>query len=326
MSLPFKFIAISGYGWSGSGAVVDMLREVDGCGTPGFEFSLIKEPGGIIDLECFLVDNWDVIRQAHAVDQFFSFINILNRPYRRFGHWGLNMGKRLDVDFESLAMDYINKIAFFEYYGYSRVHHYPHGHVASLIRKIGRLAGFDWARGKNMILARPSRENFLEATRTFLNQLFIPMASRGRLHHVILDQAIPTANIDRSLRYFNDAKFILVDRDPRDIYVDQINQRVLIGANLNDPNRVKKFICWYKTLRANKNNFENTSSVMCINFEDFVINHKIVADELLNFLGLNDFYWSREKFFKPHISIKNIGIWRSYINQHEIQEIEDAFA
>ncbi len=80
MKTPIKFIAVSGYGWSGSGAVVDMLREVDGCGTPGFEFSLIKEPGGIIDLECLLVDNWDVIREADAIDRFLSFIEIVDRP------------------------------------------------------------------------------------------------------------------------------------------------------------------------------------------------------------------------------------------------------
>jgi hypothetical protein len=315
-----KFVAVSGYGWSGSGAVVDLLREVEGCGTPGFEFSLIKEPRGVIDLECFLLENWDVIRHSHAIEQFLQFVDILGRPNRRWGHWGQNMNAELGIDLKTLALNYINNISLFNYRGASRIHHYEYGHAASFFRKVGRLVGFKWASGRKMYLARPTEELFLNATANFITEIFNPMFVKRKLNCIILDQAIPTSNVARGMRYFNDIKLILVDRDPRDIYVDQISNRTLIGANTKDINRVDKFITWHKTLRSNYCG----ANILKVRFEDLVLKYDQTSSNILRYLGLEGASREKQTLFKPEISVQNIGIWRQYHHQCEIKQIERA--
>ena len=49
-------ILTAGYGYSGSSAVVDLLKEYDNCDSisDNFEFRLIKDPGGLEDLRYHL--------------------------------------------------------------------------------------------------------------------------------------------------------------------------------------------------------------------------------------------------------------------------------
>jgi len=42
-----KFIAVSGYGWSGSSAVVDLFRELENVKCVDTEFRLIRDPYGV---------------------------------------------------------------------------------------------------------------------------------------------------------------------------------------------------------------------------------------------------------------------------------------
>ena len=76
--MPLKYICVSGYGWSGSGAVVDLLQEFEGYVSLDIEFRLIKDAYGISDLENFLVYNWDVLRSDKAVKDFLWFTRVLN--------------------------------------------------------------------------------------------------------------------------------------------------------------------------------------------------------------------------------------------------------
>ena len=74
-----RFIAVSGYGWSGSGACIDILREFKGVNGPNNEFRIIKDPYGLLDLENSLVDNWDFVRHDVAIKDFLKYCKVLGR-------------------------------------------------------------------------------------------------------------------------------------------------------------------------------------------------------------------------------------------------------
>ena len=54
----FDYIIVAGYGWSGSSAIVDILREFEDCMVPDVEFRMIKDPYGVHDLYDNLVEKW----------------------------------------------------------------------------------------------------------------------------------------------------------------------------------------------------------------------------------------------------------------------------
>ena len=64
-----KFLDLSGFGISGKGAFIDLLREFDNYDTPrpDFEFGLIRIKDGLLDLKCSLVDNWSPVRSDVSI-------------------------------------------------------------------------------------------------------------------------------------------------------------------------------------------------------------------------------------------------------------------
>ena len=103
----FNFISVSGYGWSGSGAYVSLLKEFYGFGGPDGEFRLVKDPFGLIDLESSLVNNWDFIRHDVSIRDFLWFCNLLSRKGSLFGKMGLSFEDKLFVNFFLESENYI---------------------------------------------------------------------------------------------------------------------------------------------------------------------------------------------------------------------------
>jgi hypothetical protein len=319
------YVGVSGYGWSGSGAVVDMLSEVEGCATPGFEFSLVKEPGGLLDLECFLVDNWDVIRHDAAIRDFLSYCAVLDRPGQRFGRFGLDLGRQLEVDFMAESEALVARLAEFTYIGATRVFEYPlsplQAFSARVLRKLGLRAS-----GRPMWVARPGSDRFVAEVQAYLDCLFRQFAARRGIATLVLDQAIPTANIAKGMRYFDQMKLVVVDRDPRDIYVDLIRNKGLIGTNVDDPDKVAKFLRWHRILRADAaaSASIDPSRVLRVRFEDVVLEPQATSTRILAFLGLEQRARALGSRFHPQQSARNVGIWRSYPQQAEIAAIAAA--
>jgi len=93
-----KFIAVSGYGWSGSGACIDILREFSGVDGPNNEFRMIKDPYGLLDLENSLTSSWDFVRHDMAIKDFLKYCKVLSRGSGLFKKEGRNFSKILNID------------------------------------------------------------------------------------------------------------------------------------------------------------------------------------------------------------------------------------
>lgn len=320
----FSFVGVSGYGWSGSGAAVDLLKEFDAFGSPSLEFRLIKDPYGIIDLESFLVKNWDVIRHNTAIHDFIWYCHVLNRKGSIFGRHGANLGEKLNVDFIAETQAYISNLTKLNYNGSTTVSNYKLSSLAFLLKRINRKCGLQKS-NKRMYLSRPSQKIFLEETRKYLFNLFKNYAKNNRLRMIILDQAIPPSNIVKAMRYFDEIKLIIVDRDPRDIFVDLVNKESLIGPELlNEEGAVEKYISWHKTLRSNSsflNNSEKDKNVLRLQFENLVMNYDQCIKEIESFLSTDMKQSGRQRFFKPEESRKNMGLWKNYPHQEQMNQI-----
>ena len=64
----------------------------------------------------------------------------------------------------------------------------------------------------------PTKEEFLEKTRTYVSQL-MEAANPQNAPMLMVDQLVPPSEIWRYLPFFDDIRVIVVDRDPRDLYI-----------------------------------------------------------------------------------------------------------
>ena len=312
-----KFIGVSGFGWSGSGAVVDLVSEFENCKPLDVEFRLIKDPYGISDLESFLVEHWDILRSDKAIGDFIWFCSILNMKGSKLSRVGENLSQKLSIDFMKETQKYIDTLTNIKYSGYSMIFNYHLSATFLFFNKIMRKLGLI-PTNKKMYLARPTKEKFIYETQIYLSNIFKNFIDKNKINTIILDQAISITNLNMSMRYFKDIKLIIVDRDPRDIYVDLVHHKALVGADSNIEERPKRFVEYYNLVRSN---LELNKNTLKINFEDLILNYEDEVKKIKFFLGNTYSHVKYKKYFNPSISIKNIGIWKNFQNQSEIDYI-----
>jgi hypothetical protein len=317
MSSKYKYICISGYGWSGSGLYIDFLKSHNCIKALDFEFSLIKEPDGILDLSYSLIENWDVLRSNFSIQRFKKYCQLLNKKNKKFGSWGGNLSNELGVNFLLLSNQYIDRISEYRYRGSSRIHNYYLGDLQSIYLKITRKLKIKKYLSNEMHLSKPDQDFFIYETKKYLDDIF-SQKFKDNTEYLILDQAIPTSNYQRAMGYLNNSKLIIVDRDPRDIYVNLINDNVLIGQEPDGIKRAEKFIKWHKKLREDL--IHSSPYVLKLNFEDLILDFHDTYSKLKSFLDLKNPV-IENKFYNFDVSRKNIGIWEHFANQNEIDLI-----
>jgi hypothetical protein len=311
-----RFIAVSGYGWSGSGACIDILREFKGIDGPNNEFRIIKDPYGLLDLESSLIDNWDFVRHDVAIKDFLEYCKVLSRDAGLFKKEGRNFSKILNTDFVGESARYISNILDFKYEGFSIIHRYGFTTYQAFIYKIK--CKFKRPIYINMYFSKPSRNKFVTETRKYLINLFRQYAKDNNLDAILLDQAISISSVEQSMKYFDNLKLIIVDRDPRDVYVDMIKGKFLLSYDISKTGNVDKYIKWHKKVRDNIKN----DNILYLKFEDLVYNYKDSVERISKFIGSDFTHINQNKYFVPEISVNNIGIWKQYSKQEEINKIK----
>lgn len=313
-----KFVNITGYAATGQTALYDLFREFDGYSVPShFEFVLIKESYGILDLENFLIDNWEILRSNTAIKDFLEFCDILNRKGNKFFQFGYNYKEIIHKDFLKYTEEYVNKLTTCTYMGASMVNLYHKNKFDYFKDKV--ISKFlNKPNYNKMYISQPNYEIFIKETQDYLEKLFYMLSNKG-INTMVIDNAIPTSNMEKSLKYFKNIKMIIVDRDVRDTYVDLVQKKLLIGAELHLEDNVTKYINWAKSMRE-KTDYE-LPNVMKINFEDLILDYDNTLLKLSEFLE-EDIQHSRQfEFLDPKISKKNIGIWKTYSNQDLMNQI-----
>jgi len=135
------------------------------------------------------------------------------------------------------------------------------------------------------------------------------------LKYIILDQAISPNNPLVIYKYFDRAKLIIVDRDPRDMYVDDILWGELLDKDLHTSESGRRYAIRQRALRGNP---VEDSNVLYIRFENLILNYHDTTKEIMDFLGFEKKNHINERMFlKTELSLKNVGIWKKYYDKYK---------
>lgn len=321
-----KYIGVAGFGWSGSGAVVDLLKEYKGLIEPNVEFRLLKDPYCIYDLYNSIVIKADPLNYDIAIRDFIWYVNKL---MYKASKWNLRVGldyeSSFGKDFVKKSIEYINALTDFTYEGHWWMFEFKDNKYEFFLRKLKK-----HLYGKHpteaMYFSSPSKEKFLLETKKYIDGLF-SIYAKDDTKAIILDQGVSTQNYENERIFIGNSKVIIVDRDPRDIYTDLCTGRFLIGSDLADSHDVSKFALWHKGYRRNIEKIRTDKSILYLKFEDLIRNYEETINMIENYLGLSsqDHIHKRE-YFVPEKSAKNIGLWREYLTEQEKKQFDDLLA
>lgn len=174
-----------------------------------------------------------------------------------------------------------------------------------------------------------SGDDFYEKTKSYLEKILSIPVKTDDVHTIVMHNAFEPFNPWRPIRYFNDAKCIVVDRDPRDIYAtslsysDGYNDNPGVYRKISCAFNVDYFIKRFEIYRKKANiNRDPKGRVLRIRFEELVMDYEETLKIIYQFLGENEETHIRKKLFlNPSISAKNIGLWKSHPHQDEIDQI-----
>ena len=288
--MSIKFISCASYYGSGSSAVTDYVSEFNSVYSfTNEEFRFVQDPDGVSDLEYNLVENFNRHNSGHALKRFKKLVdfqsgNFLFKRYEKFflGNW------------KKYSYEYINNLTDFTYQGWWQYDLLDKGSLfylkKRLLNKILHLTIWrsqperclNSMKGEITYCSHPTEEKFLNCTKQYISQLFGSVCNGANI--VMVDQIVPSTNLKRVLRYFDDIQVVIVDRDPRDIYV--LEKYVWQDGII--PNDVETFCKWFKYTRAHrKNELNDGSKVKFIQFEDMVYKYEETTSTLAGWLGLN---------------------------------------
>jgi hypothetical protein len=285
---------------------------------------MAKDPHGLLDLELSIVDNWEFIRHNTAINDFLEYCSMLGRGESIFKKVGKNFSDILYIDFMKESIEYVNRINNFTYFGDTMLHRYRLNALQSFKQRLNSKLGLSNA--ALMHFSRPTKERFLVETNRYLRRLFENYAANKNVHKVVLDQAISPTNIKKTLKYFDNAKLIIVDRDPRDIYANMIDKKMFLGMDILNDELAHKYIEWHRIVRQQSiqdvDNAPMQDKVLRLNFEDLFLHYEGTIKKIKEFLEIDFNHKDKGVKFNPESVSDHVGIWKNVLNQKTVFQIE----
>lgn len=320
-----QFISVGGYGYSGGSLVKDLLREFSECTVFDPEFRLIKDPYGLMHLENNLVHNWSGSLDSHVAIKDFLWLAeklyVKNAKYER----GMNYKEEINSNLLNISKDYIKKLTQYECDGTWYILEYKIHTLERILDKYRRKYLKKKPRipkKQNIYYSKPSKEEFTVATKEYLKKIFNESNVLKKTGRAVIHNAISFYNPKQGFEYFDNIKMVLVDRDPRDIYVDLLSKKdpAFIGSIAK--HGVNEFIEDFKNRRSRQPEYIKDKRILILRFEELILDYDNKLDEIMNFLKLPvSEHINKKRDFNPEISKKNLGLWKNYPYQDEIDKI-----
>ncbi len=327
-----KIITATGFGGTGSSAITDLLKEFD-CGRSlgSDEFWFLQDFNGISDLEYYLIDGNHRSKVDLAIKRYQAYVYRNNFFYKKFfGNDFINLSNRyilslIDSKFlKSLSIfDVSSPIFKFFIFNFSIKIQF----IFFLLFKSIKKEFNPFIPKVTKYYSCNDRIRFYSSTKDYTSSLFNLLNPSKNLDFIAFDQLVPAINTHRYFNYVDNMKVIIVDRDPRDLYL--LNMLRWKGASyICDTKDVYSFISWYRSMRNYNLYGKSDENILFLRFEDLVYNYESTLSYLLDFLNLNhSSHIKRKFFFNPDLSIKNTKLWFSS-NQYnyEVKLIESELA
>ncbi len=304
------------------------MREFSGfCVAPfNYEFNVLRMQGGIRDLETALVEDWSPIRSDAAIRHFRLLVDRLasknrwSKPSSWFHATGWNYDDFFHGRFRSRSERYIADLVEAQW---ESNWPYPMAEMTGFElfrRKVLLRLGMKKAFDVQVVLASAEPDTFLTLTRAYLADLLDAYALGTGAHTVVMHNTFEPFNPGRAIRYFDDAKCIIVDRDPRDNFVAQISDRIDRSSRVSPQIFVNRYRLYRR--RAQRH-CDPPGKVLRLQFESLVTEYEETLPRIMRFLGLTaaDHVFARQ-YLNPEVSARNVGIWQAHPRPEEIEYIQ----
>ena len=319
-----KFISCASYYGTGSSAVTDLISEYDNVYSfTDEEIRFLHDPDGIDDLYYHIVENPNRHNSGHAIKRYKRLVDFYS------GAWwyGKKYSRLFGDNWKKCSYDYINSLIDFSYKGGWFYDLYDRGmpyyfvkrapqRILSMIPVIKRFAPTHPYKGQITYCTTVEKDDFILKTKKYIESLFDSVIP-SEYDSVMVDQLIPSSNIDRYTRYFDDIKVVVVERDPRDVWMCE---RYVWREGVIPSDSVEDFCKWFKYSRMNrrKEDVDNGVTTLLVHFEDLVFDYYNARKKLESWLGLDPSRHSKGmKLFDPSRSINNTRIWKRYPDEKE---------
>lgn len=322
MSCNKTIIDLSGYMFSGKSAVSDLLREFDSLEVPHYdqEFDLIRTPNGLGDL-LFAIESRSQIKINYAIYKYISLIKKNAYPpnfYSKF--W--SYGGCLEKDYPGIlnkTIKFIDKITDFEWEQASPFFATDAKPFEIFINKLKQRFTGDFPWPKLRYKSIDSENFFLDVKPYILSIINHNNSNKAHVIHNALEPFRPSIYFD----LFEKIKCIIVDRDPRDIFMNSIqyskryNNNVGIYKKISGAYNIDYFIDKQIKMRQH---FDASKNILRVNFEDLIIDYEKTLISIMKFLELNNNnHIKKLQFFNPQSSEGNIRLWKK--DPSHIQDI-----
>lgn len=314
-----SIVCVTGFGHSGSGAVVDLLSEYKGVEVIGFvdkngslrkstdlEFNLLRATGGLFSMETQYQDNGAFLR-GDAIRMFLRLVAYLH----------LEVGGRFNNEFLSVTREFLDKLLVpspnIVLGGRGRLCGYNGRNHLSVCGTAGaRLIWGDCGVQRVFSIRQLSVSEFRSFAHEYVWKVLDILTSEQM---IVLDQAVSdcTADIAKYRDYMRPLKCIAVYRDPRDSYA---TGRILKECWMAyDPKGYAELLrhSLEPYLKLHDKDF------LMLRFEDLVMDYERTVAEIEGFLGLSSkAHVFPKASFDPAISAKNVGIYKTFCDQEAV--------
>lgn len=317
-----RFFLVSGYCWSGSGAIVDLLKEYRCNIEPGIEFRLIKDPYGINDLYNALVVKRDPLNYDIAIKDYLWFVSSLNRKPTKLRH-GLDYQNYFGNDLMKYTNEYINKLVKYQYTSSWWMFDLKKSPFEMFKFRFKRKF-FGVVEESKMYFSDISKEAFCSITSEYIEKLLFSKMSNSNKNNIILDQAVSVFNALNEMQFLKNSKLIVVDRDPRDVYTELCKGGFLIGDQLMKSRDAMMYVEWHNAWRMNNHQLEKNNDILQLKFEDIIFRYDETVAKVESFLGLSSCdHTEIGKYLDVKKSKANVGIWKTFLTPDEIRIFDE---
>lgn len=335
-----KYTIISGFNFTGKTVITDILKEFDGFIVPihTAEFNLLRIQGGLLDLYNALEEDWSPIRSDAALRRFRKVVLKLGmnasfrNPSSLFLANGMNYNKFFDGKFFEITERYLDSLIDYSYnieWPYLSIDESPFKQFYSRLQ---------WTFFKKKVFLREvfgtDEKGFVEKTKKYLDELF-QTNSTPQTKTVVMHNTVEPFNPTRGLNLFNNAKIIIVQRDPRDIYAAnfvrdgaflpsfEVDRHWELKMGLTGADKIGTFIKRQVAQNNRVKKDKDDHRVLRLRFEEIVMNYEETLQKIYNFLEVDSsIHIAKGTYFKPELSKNNIGLWKLMEDQTNIKLIE----
>lgn len=317
-----QIISCASYGGTGSSAITDLLKEFTICKSLGdFEFSFLHYPKGIRDLELNILNRNNRLNTSYAIFEFLEMNKKIEREYKKY----------FGDEYFDLTKKYIESLIQVSWKGTSELYTSDENKYLKLLYrilnkvfntiKLKREGVYFQKKNYPLYSCYISKEKFYENTQNYLEKLFKSLDKEEKYEKIVLDQLVPSSDINSYLNYIKNLKVIVVDRDPRDLYI--LNREFWNEGWI--PQDINSYIEYFRNIRIHQNyEKEDKSKIFRIRFEDLIYSYEETLKKIILFLELDEKnHLNKKQFFNPEISIKNTNLKSKYSKYvEEISRIE----